>query len=159
MRKTTIARIENDLIFNGKYQLTAKEQKVVLFLVSKLNPQSQISFSPVEVKIRELESIITEKRNGSFAKELREFMFRLSSKQISFISKVSYKGRRLMGHVNWFSSIMPFIDDDGEASFEFIFNHSLKPFLLDLSEYTQIDYLEVLPLSSGFSIRISKSPS
>ena len=37
----TIARIENTLIFHAEYQLTAKEQKVMLYLISSIDPVSQ----------------------------------------------------------------------------------------------------------------------
>lgn len=153
MRNNTIARIENDLIFSGKYQLTAKEQKIVLFLVSKLNPMSELNFSHIDIKIKDLESLLSNKKNGSFVKEINDLMERLNTKQISFISSITHQGKILRGYVSWFSLIIPILED-GEAGFRFLFNPSLKPFLLDLKGYTQIDYLEILPLKSSFSIRM-----
>jgi len=43
-KTNTIARIENTLIFHAEYQLTAKEQKVMLYLISSIDPVRQSNF-------------------------------------------------------------------------------------------------------------------
>ena len=154
MSKHTIARIENNLIFNGKYQLTAKEQKIVLFLISKVNPMAQFSFKPQVISTKDLGKLLLGKPRGSFYTEITDFISRLMTKRISFIVTAKMEGKEMTGHVNWFASIVGCYNDNGESSFEFSFNAALKPYLLELKEYTQIDYKEVLPLKSSFSIRM-----
>jgi len=157
MSKTTntIARIENNLIFNSKYQLTAKEQKVILFLISRIDPVRQKDFESRTVSLKSLEKVLMDgNKNGSFYSEIRKLTSRIIKKGISFLTDVEVSGEYLSGHINWFQSIIPMRNDKGEAAIKFKFSEDLKPFLLQLKEYAQIDYIEVLPLNSGFSIRL-----
>jgi len=50
----SIARIDNFLIYHGKFKLTAKEQKIVLFLASRINPVKQSRLHAQIVPIKEL---------------------------------------------------------------------------------------------------------
>ena len=157
MSKTTntIARIENNLIFNSKYQLTAKEQKVILFLISRIDPVRQKDFESRTVSLKSLERVLMDgNKNGSFYSEIRKLTSRIISKGISFLTDIEINGEYLSGHINWFQSIIPMRNEKGEAAIKFKFSEDLKPFLLQLKEYAQIDYVEVLPLNSGFSIRL-----
>ena len=153
-RKNTIARLDNFLIYHGKFKLTAKEQKVVLFLASRINPLKQKRLHAQVVPIKDLKQVMSKKRGGSFYEEIQQMSSRLVKKGIEFPSNVEYEGRKLTGHRNWFQSIDPVENEDGEACLEFLFAEKLVPFLLDLKEYTQINYLETLPLGSSFSIRM-----
>jgi len=49
---------------------------------------------------------------------------------------------------------MPMKDESGNAAIQFLFSQSLQPFLLNLREYVAINFLEVIPLKSTFSIRM-----
>lgn len=152
---STIARIENALIFDSKYQLTAKEQKIILLLISKIDPTTQFGLGVQLVSLKDLEKIINGKRiSGSFRKELNQFASRILQKQLAFKTNYVFRGERLDGHMNWFQSIIPTLTESGEMAMEFQFSNRLKPFLLDLKEYAQIDYQEVLPLQSGHSVRM-----
>lgn len=151
-----IARIENFFVFNAQYSLTAKEQKVILYLVSRLDPVKQLNLHEQVVPLRELKRMLIDnsKKNGSFYEEMQRFSDRIMEKRIEFQTNIEYEGRRLPGRVNWFQSITPVINDKKEVCLEFLFAEKLKPFLLELKEYTQIDYQETLNLTSGFSIRM-----
>ena len=156
MQQKQIARIENFFVFNAQYSLTAKEQKVILYLVSRLDPVKQLNLHEQVVPLRELKRMLidTSKKNGSFYEEMQRFSDRIMEKRIEFQTNIEYEGRRLPGRVNWFQSITPVHNDKGEVCLEFLFAEKLKPFLLELKEYTQIDYLETLNLTSAFSIRM-----
>ena len=93
MSKHTIARIENNLIFNGKYQLTAKEQKLVLFLISQVNPMAQFSFKPQVISTKDLGKLLLGKPRGSFYTEITDFISRLMTKRISFIVTAKMEGK------------------------------------------------------------------
>lgn len=151
-----IARIENFFIFNAKYSLTAKEQKVILYLVSKLDTVRQVNLHEQVVPIKDLKNLLIDKstKNGSFYEEIQRFSERIMEKRIKFQTDIEYGGKRLSGRINWFQSITPVRNEQGEACLEFLFSEKLKPFLLELKEYTQLDYQETLKLNSGFSIRI-----
>jgi len=154
MRKHT-ARIENDLIFQGQYTLTPRDQKIVLYLISKINPMSQDDFIEQLIPIKELEQLISPgKKYGSIYTEMERFSDSIISKHISFPTNFKLNGRRLRGKINWFQSVIPVENDAGELCLRFLFSSDLKPFLLDLNKYTQISIQEVLPLQSGFSIRL-----
>lgn len=152
-KTNTIARIENTLIFNAEYQLSAKEQKVMLYLISSIDPVRQTRFVSQVISLKNLESVLmSDKKNGSFYTEIRNFAKRMVKKGIEFTTEVEIDGEFLPGYINWFQSIVPI--KSPEASLKFKFSEDLKPFLLELKQYTQINYLEILPLNSGFSIRL-----
>ena len=63
-------------------------------------------------------------------------------------------GKPFRGHVNWFQSVMPTYNDKKEVCVRFLFSSDLKPFLLQLKEYAQINRLEVAKMRSAYSIRL-----
>lgn len=156
VQQKQIARIENFFVFNAQYSLTAKEQKVILYLVSRLDPVKQLNLHEQMVPLRELKRMLLDssKKNGSFYEEMQRFSDRIMEKRIEFQTNIEYEGHRLPGRVNWFQSITPMENEKGEVCLEFLFSEKLKPFLLELKEYTQIDYQETLSLTSGFSVRM-----
>ncbi len=151
---TQIARIENSFIFNAQYNLTAREQKLILFLISQINPQTQTEFQKQVVSIRDIEKHLTDgKRRGSIYSEMKVLTKEISKRQIEF-EGVEIEGIQLPGVVNWFGSITPMKDDKGNLSIEFIFSEKLKPFLIDLNQYARISLSETLKLGSGIAIRL-----
>ncbi len=152
-KKKTIARIENTLIFDTHYQLTAKEQKVILLLISKLDPVRQTRLSAQFVSVKELKKVLLDNRSGSFTKELNRFRKRLMKKTLIFTSDILIDNEEAEGEIQWFQSIMPMIQE-GVKGVRFFFADDLAPFLIALKEYVKIDYTEVLPLNSGASVRL-----
>ena len=63
-----IARIENFFIYNAQYSLTAKEQKVILYLVAQIDPVRQSKLIEQVVPIKDLRRLLIEKgkKSGSF---------------------------------------------------------------------------------------------
>lgn len=153
---TEIARIENWFVFNSQYSLSAKQQKIVLHLISLINPKEQTRFHEQIIRLADIKKLlITEgKKSGSFNEQLQKASDDLIGKQIKFPTKVKFQGHPLPGRINWFQSIVPLYNENGEACLEFLFSEKLKPFLLQLQEYAQIDMSETLSLTSGFSIRM-----
>lgn len=151
-----VAKIHNQFVFNARYQLSAREQKIILFLVSKIDPIQQKSLLSQVVSVRELEKVLKgdAKRWGGIYNELVDMSRKLVKKGIEFPTNIELDGKKLPGYVNWFQHIMPCHDDNGNVAMEFLFSQSLQPFLLDLREYVSLNFLEVAPLKSGFSIRM-----
>lgn len=150
---SSIARIENQFIFYAQYQLTAREQKIMLFLFSNINPLEP-NFEVQVVSLKDLKEVILNKRSGSFYDQMMDFAGRISKKQIVFDSNLKLEKRRMQGFINWFQSIIPVHNDAGELCLQFKFSEDLKPHLLELKEYTQINYLETMSLKSSYSIRM-----
>ena len=123
MRKlNTIARIENDFIFNAQYQLTAKEQKIILFLIANINPAKQKKFELQVIPVKKLRwAIMGDGKNGSFYEEMKKLAFRLVKKGIVFDTDVLIEGRMFPGYVNWFQSIGPIKNEINHIQLLFLF--------------------------------------
>ena len=104
-----IARIENRFIFNARYQLSAREQKIILYLMSNLDPKEQKDFHKQVVPVKELESLLKgdDKKWGGLYKEMNEFSVRIISKYISFDSDFLVNNKPLRGVISWFQSVIP----------------------------------------------------
>lgn len=153
---TKLARIENNFIFNARYQLTAREQKIILYLIANLDPRNQDDFHKQLVPLRDLEHLLKAdgKKWGGIYKEMNDFSVRIISKFITFDSNFKHNGEVLKGVIGWFQSIVPRENDKGEVCLEFMFSERLRPFLLSLNEYAKIHPLDVAPMKSGFAIRM-----
>lgn len=151
-----IARIENRFIFNAQYKLTAREQKVILFLISNIDPKRQERLHEQIVAVRDLERVLKAdgKKWGGMYKEMQDFTNRILEKKIQFPGDLKIDGKRFPGKVNWFQSVTPVRNTLGEVSLRFLFSEDLKPFLIQLNEYAQINRLEAAHMKSGHAIRM-----
>lgn len=147
-----IARIENKFLFNACYNLTAREQKVILYLISQINPNNK-EFESQQIPVTELKKIL-KASYGTFYAEMAYFRDTISSKAIKFTTEIEIGGKPFEGIVNWFGFIGPVINEDGKKAIEFEFSARLKPFLLDLKKYVRISIDEVVKMKSGFAIRL-----
>ncbi len=153
---TKIARIENRFIFNAQYKLTAREQKVILFLISNIDPKSQKRFHEQVVSVKQIEAVLKEdgKKWGGLYEEMDRFSDNILDKRIRFPTDLEIDGRAFPGKINWFQSVMPVKNEHQEVSLRFLFSEDLKPFLLQLNEYAQINRLETTKMKSGHAIRM-----
>jgi plasmid replication initiation protein len=151
-----IARIENKFIFNAQYKLTAREQKVVLYLISNIDPRRQERFHEQIISVKELESVLKAdgKKWGGLYEEMQGFTDRVLDKKIRFATDLEIDGKRFPGKINFFQSVIPVHNEKGEVALRFLFSEDLKPFLLQLNEYAQINRLEAAPMKSGHAIRM-----
>ena len=152
LKKTkSIARLENELVFNYQYAFSAKEQKTMLFLIANLEKEKD----NVIASIKDIERILKEddKKWGSSYKDIRELCFSLLDKKFFHKSTVHYKGTPMEAGYNWFQSVVPVEDTEG-AAIKFRFSQDALPFLLELKEYVQINIHEVKHMKSGHSIRL-----
>lgn len=151
-----IARIDNTFVDNARYQLTAREAKVMLFLISKIDPIKQKRLHEQTISVKALERILKEdgKKWGGLYSEMQAFQDRMLSRTISIPSGVKIDGKVFPGKMNWFQYISPVELEDGSVGMRFLFAEPLQPALLDLKEYVGVNLLEVIPLKSSFSIRM-----
>lgn len=151
-----IARIENRFIFNAQYKLSPREQKLILYLIANMDPQKQERFHEQTVTVREFEKMLKadSKKWGGLYTELRDITKRIRSKGIEFDTNIRVDGHRFPGYINWFQSVTPMEDGDGEVCIKFLFSEDLKPYLINLNQYARINYSEAALLKSGFAIRM-----
>ena len=151
-----IAKIDNTFILNAQYRMTAKEQKVLYYLISHLDPKNENDFNIISVPIRQIEETLKEssKKWGSLYEEIDRLCGSMISKNITFPTKVLIGDKPLKGRINFFSAIKPVIDDNGQTSIEFEFSNNMKPFLLQLHHYVNIGVLEVVPMKNAHAIRM-----
>ena len=151
-----VAKIDNTFIVNAQYRMTAKEQKVLYYLISHLDPKNEQDFNIITVPIRQLEENLKEasKKWGSLYEEIDRLCGNMISKNITFPTNVLIEGKPLKGRINFFSSIRPVIDDDGQTAIRFSFSPDMKPFLLQLHHYVNIGVLEVIPITNAHAIRM-----
>lgn len=151
-----VAKIDNTFILNAQYRLTAKEQKILYYLISHLDPKSEKDFNIISVPIWQIEEALKDsnKEWGGLYNEIDRLCGSMISKNITFPSNVLIEGRPLKGRINFFSSIRPIVDTDGETAIRFSFSPDMKPFLLQLHHYVNIGALEVVPMNNAHAIRM-----
>jgi plasmid replication initiation protein len=151
-----LARLENSFVFAARYKLNAREQKMLLYLISKLNPKNQSDFHKQAVTIAELKDLLTadDKKHGSFRERLQDSVNNLVSCQIHFPSTFTIDGIQFRNVINWFQYCVTKQDENGQVYLEFAFSEILKPFLLNLKEYVKLNPVDVLKMRSAYTIRM-----
>lgn len=151
-----LARLENSFVFAARYKLNAREQKMLLYLISKLNPKNQSDFHKQAISIAELKDLLTseDKRNGSFRERLQDSVDNLVSCQIHFPSNFTIDGIQFRNVINWFQYCVTRQDELGQVYLEFAFSEILKPFLLNLKEYVRLNPVDILKMRSAYTIRM-----
>ena len=151
-----VAKIDNTFILNAQYRLTAKEQKILYYLISHLDPKNEKDFNIISVPIWQIEEALKDssKEWGGLYNEIDRLCGSMISKNITFPSHVLIGGRPLKGRINFFSAIRPIVDSKGETAIQFSFSADMKPFLLQLHHYVNIGALEVVPMNNAHAIRM-----
>lgn len=151
-----VAKIDNTFILNAQYRLTAKEQKILYYLISHLDPKNEKDFNIISVPIWQIEEALKDssKEWGGLYNEIDRLCGSMISKNITFPSHVLIGGRPLKGRINFFSAIRPIVDNNGETAIQFSFSADMKPFLLQLHHYVNIGALEVVPMNNAHAIRM-----
>ena len=155
MKERRIAKIENDFIFKAHYALSAVEQKIVLFLASRIDPLKDKKFIKQVVPIKHIERILWEGETvGNPYAYLQEIVGRLLDRKIFFPKGAIIGGKKIYaGGINWFQSILVQDTEEG-IGIEFMFAERMKPFLLELNEYVRINAMEVMDMRGKHAIRM-----
>ena len=138
----------NDLIQKSRYSLGTQEQKIILYLISKIQPDDD-KLKLYEFKITEFCEVCgIEKDSGQNYASLRNAIQNLSDK--SMWVTINDHGRQTL--VRWIEK--PYIDPHS-GTIEIKLDEDLKPYLLQLKEnFTQYSYLYILAMRSKYSIRL-----
>lgn len=158
MKNQNIAKIDNQLVFKAHYSLSMNEQKLILFLISNIDPKARKDFETQKVKIKDIENLfsVKGKRWGSIYERVDIMCNNITDKKITLPKGFIVDGEeiKMNRYIQWFSDIEPYMDEDGEIALKFQFAKPLKGFLLQLKEYVKINMLEVMPLRSKYAIRM-----
>lgn len=155
-----IARIENSFVIDAHYKLSVVEQKIVLYLISKINPKSQELGTSLyfQIPLVELEKILLcdrGKKMASLKSYMKILIEKLSARRI-YPAKNSKIGNHIVtgGYIKWFQSILLLEDEYGQTFVEFMFANRMLPFIIQLSQYVQLNVLEVMSMTKVHAIRM-----
>lgn len=156
MSEKRIVKIDNDFIFKAHYALSAVEQKIILFLASRIDPLNDKRFIKQVVPIKDIDKILWSgnKKVGNPYAYLQEVVEDLLDRKIFFQKGTIVNGEKIYaGGINWFQSILVKGTDEG-VGIEFMFSERMQPFLLELNKYVRINALEVMDMKGKHSIRM-----
>lgn len=135
---------DNILLRDVRYNLTATEQKIVIYLISKVLKDDK-DFKHIRMGIRDYCALANIKPGGDTYKRVKESIETLSDK--SWWIKYD-RGERLF---RWVDTA----DLEHESYVDIVLSESLRPYLLELKEnFTKYELINVLVLKSKHSIRL-----
>jgi len=124
--------------------LSAREQKIVLTMVSMIQPNDE-DFKDYRISVKEFSEMLGLTGSTKYT-EIKEIAKSLMSKSIEIPQA---DGGWLLA--NWISSAEY---KKGEGIIALSFSPKLKPYLLQLKQYTSYRLSNILSLSSSYSIRL-----
>lgn len=134
----------NDLIQKAKYNLTATEQKLILYAISKIKPTDK-ELDKIEIRVEDFCSICGIDKTY-FYTEFKEIIDNLDAK--SYWVQTDEK----LFKFRWFSEA-EYVN--GEGKVRVLLNTNLKKYLIDLKDhFTEYELYNILALKSKHSIRL-----
>ena len=137
----------NDLIQKSRYSLSVQQQKIVLFLISQINPYAT-EFKNVKFSIQEFCKVCgIDCESGKHYAVIKEHIKNIADKSCWIINE---SGKHTL--LRWIEK--PYIDENS-GIIEIKFDNDMKPFLLQLKEnYTRLNLCDTLLFKSKYSIRL-----
>ena len=138
----------NDLITKARHDLTARQLKIMDFVISKIKP-SDNAFTIVHTSMYEITNILGLTRSGKNYSDVINNINEMRKKDVFIYSEKDKK----MTITGWFSDI----DVWENGQIELRINKNFAPYLLSLKEnYTQYLLLDTIQLNSKYSILLYK---
>lgn len=141
--KHNIVVKSNDLIQKSRFNLSLTQQKILLYIISKISPNDR-NFITMKFDILDFMKMcdITGKNYSYFKQEIK--CIRDKSMWIT-----TYDGKETL--VSWISKA---IIEPRQGTIELKLDDDLKPYLLELKKnFVQYELLYTLPLTSKYSLR------
>lgn len=138
---------DNALIQRTRYSLTTQQQKLLLFMISKIKPHSDWN-TVYSMTVKEFcQCCEIDTKNGANYSYIKNSLKQIADKSMWF----SYRsGREVL--LRWLSRVCI---NKNSGVIEYTFHPDMLPYLLDLREcYTQYSLENILPMKSSFSIRL-----
>lgn len=138
----------NDLISKARQDLTARELKIMDFVISKIKP-SDTNFTKVNTSMYELTKVLNLKRNGKNYSDLAKNIGDLRKKEVMIYNK----NKKSVTQTGWVSEAT--YEENGQI--EILLSSKLTPYLLGLKEnYTQYLLHDTVQLNSKYAILLYK---
>jgi plasmid replication initiation protein len=137
----------NNLIQKSRFQLSTQEQKIILYLISKIKPSDK-EFQRYSFEIREFCKLCNiESDGGATYQYLKDTLKKLSDK--SFWVKLDTGVEVLL---RWIDGIRV---NPKSGTVSMRLNEDMKPYLLELKEkFTQYSLVYILGMRSQYAIRL-----
>ena len=137
----------NAIIQKSRFSMTTQQQKIILFLVSKIKPNEEVCH-PYTVSVREFCKVCNiDFNNGKNYINIKTAIKEVADKSI-WLTLPNGKERLL----RWLDRVEL---DKNNGMIEVRFSTDMMPFLLDLKEkYTQYQLDNILPMKSKYGIRL-----
>jgi len=145
MNKKYVVTQSNNLIEARHMKpLSAREQKIILTMVSMIQPSDE-DFKEYRISIQEFSEMLGLKGHAKY-EEIKDVALRLQEKTIFIPDEYGFVT------TNWVASQRY---KEGEGVIELSFSPYLKPYLLQLkNQFTSYKLSNILSLGSGYSIRL-----
>lgn len=138
----------NDIINKARHDLTARELKVMDFVISKIQP-SDTKFDSIKTSMYELTKVLNIKKNGKNYGDMAKTIGELRKKEVLIYDDE----HRTVTQTGWLQSAKYY--ENGQV--EIKLNEDLAPHLLGLkNHYTQHLLIDTTKLKSRYSILLYK---
>ena len=138
----------NDLITRASHDLTARELKIMDFVISKIKPGDR-NFNVIETSMYEMGQLFGYSRSGKNYSDLAKAIGTLRKKEVLILDEQN----RTITQTGWVQSAK--YHESGQVQIEL--SPDLAPYLLQLkSDYTQYRLFDTVQLDSKYSIRLYK---
>lgn len=135
----------NDLIRHTRYDLSLSEQKILIYIISKIVAEDK-DFKHIKFKIVEYCDIAGIKRGGTEYEYIKDSIQSLRNK--SWWIKA---GKRDI----LFSWIDTAVIEENNGEVDIVLSESLRPYLLDIKgNFTKYELINILVLHSKYSVRL-----
>lgn len=136
----------NEMIRHSRYNLTAQQQKIILYAISKIRPEDS-SFQWYDISIQDLcRACGVDAKNGYYYTSIRNDMKKLMNREFGMMpdgSEIS---------ISWIGDVQMKRND---GTIRIIFNPNMRDYLFQLKErYTQYKLENVLCFSKPTTIRL-----
>lgn len=138
----------NDLITKARHDLTAKELKIMDFIISKIKPDDS-EVNTVFTSMYELSTVMNLTRSGQSYSNMANTLAKLREKTVAILDN----GGKRVTLTGWVESLT--FEENGQV--EATLNKKLIPYLLNLkTHYTQYLLFDTVQLDSKYSILLYK---
>ena len=138
----------NDIINKARHDLTARELKLMDFVISKIKPDDK-DFTVIKTSMYELTKVLNIKQNGKNYSDMAKAIGELRKKEVL----IHDEERRTITQTGWVQSAK--YHENGKV--EIRLNDELAPHLLGLkNNYTQHLLIDTTKLKSRYSILLYK---
>lgn len=135
---------KSNILIEANYKLTITEQKIVLYLVSKIRKDDD-DFKTYTLPIKQFYELLGYKGNPKYS-EMKKITKNLIGKVVEIREEKKLKQMSWLSYVEY---------NESDGSVNLSFDPRLKPYLLQLKkEFTSYKLKNVMELKSGYSIRI-----